>query len=143
MTKEQALLTWAKGKLNREFEWGVTDCALLALEAVDLYADRQLAAIYRRAWTTQAEALDYFANELPSQVLARAGAVEVPANYVAIGDLLTVPAPPWPEQLHVVLGRFCLCASPERGVHLAPARVFYSQPNAKGWRLDSCRKPSL
>lgn len=141
MTAEQNLLAWAREVVNLPFKWGETDCALLTLQALEELTGRDLAWMYRRSWATEREALAHFEQERPSEVLAGLGLVEIPAITAAIGDILTVPAAPWPEQLHVVLGRFCVCTSPERGVHLLPAWIFSRQQGARAWRVP-CPRPS-
>lgn len=135
MTPEQSVIGWARNILGRPFAWGETDCALIALQAIECFTGRDCVADYRGRWTSEAEALAHFRTELPSQVLASMGAVEVRPSQAVIGDVITVPVGDWPEQLHVILGRFSLCASPDRGVHLLPTRLFTEWPGARLWRL--------
>jgi hypothetical protein len=135
MTAEQRLVVWAREQVGRPFAWGQTDCALIALEAVGVWTDTNQAGRYAGRWGSDVEALTHFAVELPSDVLRGLGYAEIPASHAAIGDILTVPADPWPEQLHVVVGRLCLCADPVQGVHLLPTRAFTTRPGARAWRL--------
>lgn len=136
MSAEQRLVIWAREQIGRPFEWGETDCAMLALGAVGVWTDTDQASKYAGRWASESEALAHFATELPSAVLTGMGYAEIPASHAAIGDIVTVPIDPWPEQLHVVVGRMCLCVDTVRGVLLLPSRAFTTRAGARAWRLD-------
>lgn len=141
MTPEQLVIGWSRTVVGQPFEWGRTDCAMLTLVALDLLTGRDYASAYRGLWGSQAEALAHFALETPSAVLQGFGAEEVPAAYAVLGDVLTVPADPWPETLHFVLGRHCLSSSQNRGVGLAPTRAVAGLAGARVWRVAKCLRP--
>lgn len=142
MTPEQNVVLWGRSVLGSAFVWGETDCALIALAGIDVFTGSAHADRYRGRWTTADEALAHFAIETPSQVLKSIGAVEIAENYAVLGDVVTVPAPPWPEQLHFILGRFCLCSDELAGVSLLRAKAVTSLPGARIWRVPPCPKPS-
>ena len=135
MTAERKLIEWARGAVGTPFVWGETDCALTALRAVDQMIGTSHADRYRGAWTNQDEAISHFQHEIPSQVLTGLGAVEVSVAHATVGDVLTVPADIWPEQMAVVLGSRSLCADINRGVCLLPSRSFTQAPGARAWRF--------
>ncbi len=132
---DQKLVMWARQQVGKPFEWGVTDCAMLALQAVDILTDGEHAQTYAGKWETQSQALAHFEIEKPSDVLQRLGAVEIDAIRAAAGDILTLPAYIWPEQLHVVMGRLCLSADIDQGVCLLPTRLFVTVEGARAWRF--------
>lgn len=142
MTPEQNVIIWARGMLGREFVWGETDCAMVALGGLSVLAGQDYAAPYRGKWSTEDEALAHYATELPSGVLAALGAERVAATFAVLGDVITVPVGKWPEQMHFVLGSKSLSSSPLDGVHLLPTRYLTDQPGADVWRVAKCLKPS-
>ena len=141
MTPEQNVIIWARARLGREFVWGDTDCAMIALEGLDCLNGSDYAGVYRGKWTTEDEALAHFKIETPSQVLASFGGEKVLPTFTVLGDVITVPAGQWPEQMHFVLGSKSLCSDPTKGVHLLPTRVLTDLPAADVWRVAQCPKP--
>lgn len=136
MNREIAVLRFATARLGRPFAWGVTDCALLALEAVDAQAGTELAARYRGQWTSEAEALAWYQQELPSEVLAAAGLAEVPPRTAVIGDVILNAGDRFPQCMAVCLGKRALTAEPERGVGQVPTRLLVHELRAPSvWRL--------
>lgn len=126
---------------GKPFVWGETDCGMLTLAALSRLTGRDYTAPYSGAWQDEASALAHYGTERPSDVLRRFGAVEVDRRQAVFGDVLTVPADPWPEQLHFVLGRFCLASDLTLGVQLLPVRVFSRLPGTRVWRVAPCLKP--
>ena len=141
MTPEQSVIRWSRTVKGQPFAWGRTDCAMLTLAALDVLTGTAHAEAYTGLWDSEATALAHFATETPSQVLQGFGAAEVPPAFVVLGDVITVPADPWPEQLHFVLGRYSLCSDVERGVALLRTRSLTAQPGARVWRVAECLKP--
>lgn len=135
MTQEQMLIAWARGMVGRPFSWGAIDCAMLALSAIDVMRGTRHADRYRGTWVSQDQALQHFAIETPSAVLAGMGAVDIPAARATVGDVVTVPADIWPEQMAVILGSRALCADVTRGVCLIPSRLFTRGVGARAWRF--------
>lgn len=143
ITTEQMLVIWARHQIGLPFIWGSTDCAMVAVSAIDIITGGAHRQTYGGQWSTEAEAMAAY-DRLPhlSALLAELGAEVLPGHLFAVGDLITVPTPTWPEQYHVVLGRRSLCCDIEHGVVQIPTRPILAQPGARLWRLP-CRKPSL
>lgn len=135
MTREQKLIAWAGSMIGVPFAWGQTDCALLALTGIDAMLGTCHAERYRGAWESQEQALAHFTSEIPSSVLEGLGAVERDPSLSSVGDVLTVPADVWPEQMSLILGSRVLCADISRGVCLKPLRLFARAPGARAWRF--------
>lgn len=142
MTPEQAVLAWFRGVQGAPFQWGVTDCAMLTLEALGRLTGRDYASAYRGLWSCEGEALAHFRREWPSEVLEGLGAREVHPQYRVFGDVVTVPGEPWAERLHFVLGRHSISSHPDRGVGLVPTGLLVGQPGARVWRVAPCPQPS-
>jgi hypothetical protein len=138
MNTEAAVHDWAFRVRGRPFAWGETDCAILTLEGLELLTGHPCVAGYRGLWASREEALAHFSQELPSDVLKGLGAVEVAPAFAVFGDVITLPADPWPEQLHFILGRYSLVSDEERGVGLAPTRVLLNIAGARVWRVAKC-----
>lgn len=136
------MLSWASLIKGQPFIWGETDCVMLTLLALDKFLGTQNASTYTGRWTSREDALGYFAKETPSQWFTDQGATRIDAAYAVVGDTITLPADPWPEQCHVVLGRFSLGADEQKGVILIPTRLLLGQPGATVWRLAQCLKQS-
>ncbi len=141
-TVEQAIHRWAHEVTGLPFVWGETDCCILTLRALSLLTGQDHTDAYIGAWQDEAAALAHYAIERPSDVLQSFGAFEVDIARVVFGDVLTVPADPWPEQCHFVLGRFCLASDLRLGVMLLPVRMFLSRAGVRLWRVARCLKPS-
>jgi len=141
MTPEQNVIIWARGMLGREFVWGETDCAMIALGGLDCLNGSDYAGVYRGKWTTEAEALAHFQTETPSGVLKSFGGEKFPGTFAVLGDVITVPAGKWPEQMHFVLGSKSLCSDQTLGVHLLPTRTLTDLDEAVVWRVAKCLKP--
>ena len=140
MTPEQNVIIWARGVLGREFVWGETDCAMIALEGLDCLNGSDYAGVYRGKWTTEDEALAHFKIETPSQVLASFGGEKVLPTFTVLGDVITVPAGKWPEQMYFVLGSKSLCSDQTVGVHLDQTRLLTAGDGATVWRVSGWRK---
>jgi len=142
MTPEIAVNTWARSVIGLPFAWGETDCGVLTLKALSQLTGTNWVTPFGGAWRDEREALAHFDQMTPSQVLQERGALEVPPSAVVFGDVITVPAPPWPEQCHFVFGRSCLVSDIKSGVRLLPSRLFTRLPGARVWRVAACLKPS-
>ena len=142
MTAEVSLLSWASLIRGKPFIWGETDCVMLTLLALDKFLGTKNASTYAGRWTSREDALSYFDKETPSQWFTEHKGSRVDPAYAVIGDTITLPADPWPEQCHFILGHFSLAADEARGVILIPTRFLLRQPGATVWRLAQCLKQS-
>lgn len=140
MTPEQNVIVWARGLLGQPFVWGKTDCAMLALQGLDRFTGGDYASRYAGLWGSKTEALRHYRVELPSEVLQGFGAERVVPTFAVLGDVITVPAGEWPEQMHFVLGSIALCSDPSRGVHYLKTRWLADQDGAAVWRVAGCRR---
>lgn len=120
---ERALIEFARASFGKPFTWGETDCAMLALRAIDAFRGTFDAGRFAGLWHDEASALAHFQIELPSMVLEAIGCQSIDPHLSAIGDVLLIPGPVFPECAHVVLGRLMLSSSPEEGVHYGSAQA--------------------
>jgi len=141
MTPEQNVILWARSMLGQTFVWGETDCAMLALKGLDVLTGMKYTDRYKGQWANEDEALNHFKTEMPSEVLQSLGGEKVPGTFAVLGDVITVPAGFWPEQMHFVLGAQSLCTDPTKGVHLLPTRILTELDEAVVWRVVKCLKP--
>lgn len=108
------LVRWADARRGSPFEWGVTDCAMLAFEAIDAMAGgEELAQKYRGRWDSERAARRFQAKGKidTAQVLIDAGCVEVPPGHHQRGDIIVVPLDGF-QCAHVCVGRTSLSVRP-------------------------------
>jgi len=141
MTPEQSVILWAREVIGKPFVWGETDCAMVALEGLSRLTGEDYAGRYRGMWDSREAALTHYETELPSDALKSFGAEQVLGTFAVLGDVVTVPADPWPEQMHFVLGAKSLCSDESSGVRLIPTRVLTAIDGAAVWRVAKCLKP--
>lgn len=140
---ESAVIIWASKMINETtFEWGITDCASLTLKALQVLTGEDYPSKFRGKWSNEKQARRYYDHGLPSDVLKGFGAEEIEPWFVVIGDVVTIPSPTWPEQLHFVLGKYSLVSDVKRGVRVAPTALLLAQPGSRVWRVAKCLKQS-
>lgn len=91
--RDAALRAWALARVGTPFAWGVTDCALLACEAVDVQTSGRLAERYRGRYGSLLGALRFQLRgglDLAT-VLTASGLQAIPAGRAEPGDILIVP----------------------------------------------------
>lgn len=142
MTPEQQAIVWLSGQRGRGFVWGETDCVTLTFRVLDRWTGLDISGAYAGRWQTEAEALDvYREGVLPSSYLKQHGAWQILPEHATVGDVIAIPSPQWPEQLHFVTGRHATVCDEAHGVCLARTSVLLDVDGATVWRMR-CRKPS-
>ena len=132
-----ALIAWAEHLRGSPFEWGVTDCAILCLEAFDIMSGRWgqpdgcggLAEQYRGRYADERAARRFQVLhdvDLRKKLVA-AGCTPVAPNFQQCGDFLLESAGGFVCG-HVCLGLHALSATPESGVQMLPVRELIARP---------------
>lgn len=138
---ELSLISWASEMRGKPFIWGQTDCVMLTLLGLDRYLGTQHAASYAGLWSSKKSALAYFGQQRPSQWFERHGASRIDRSHAMLGDTIMVPADPWPETCHMVLGRYSLSSHEQKGVVVLRTITLLSEPSITIWRA-LCLQPS-
>lgn len=130
-----ALRRWATSMAGQPFVWGTTDCASLALTAVGILYPRRT-VLRLQPWTSQREALQLLTAHPRAieDALEQLGGVALPLAFATTGDLLVLPAAPFPH-LYVSLGAEILATDPEVGVHLGPVRQLAGRTDLCCYRI--------
>jgi hypothetical protein len=138
---ERAVIEYLAGVVGAGFLWGETDCATLALRALDRWTGLDCSSRFAGAWGTQAEALAMYAEGyLPSDYLRQLGGYRITPAMATLGDVVTLQSEAWPEQVHFLTGSHATVADIEAGVRLVKSALILSIPGAEVWRVP-CRKP--
>ena len=118
------LIAFAREQLGKSFEWGATNCVMLALRALDVQCGTDIAARHCRIMASERRAMAWVARHgLPGLVerLLAEGTVEVPPTHLQCGDVALVEMP-GNIGAAVYLGRAYLSSSATLGViQLRPA----------------------
>lgn len=133
------LEAWARKRVGDAFEWGQTDCNVLALEAVDIQRGTETAALLRGKYHSHLGAQRFQLRESwdLGAVLAGAGLRPVvPGEALELGDIV------FAEQggfacSHVVLGqRYALSVTVDDGVFMSRLEAILRWPGLSAY---TCR----
>lgn len=130
-----ALAAWADSVRGLPFRWGVTDCASLAIAAVDTLRGNHRAADYfyapgRFPYTRRAARLVQAERFHPRHL----GAIGLTrATTTAVGDVLIVRRARGWICAHVVLGRIAVSSSFARGVQVVDVPALLALPRCETW----------
>lgn len=134
---------WALGCRSRDFEFGRTDCCILACEAAEIVTGRLVASEHRGKYASEAEAITYMREVCPTLILERLGYTPRELGFCD-GDIVTAPCPELPafdQACHVVLGRYSITSTPEHGVGFVRTSDVVALPGAVCWK-PPCPPPS-
>lgn len=111
------LVDWAATRLGAPFEFGVTNCVQLALEAFDAMTGAEVAAKYRGRYKSEREGRRLMLRERvdPLTGLLNLGCVPVPRGFAQRGDIVCMVVG-YQHYQHVVFGGETLASRPDTGV---------------------------
>ena len=120
---QERLADWAEARIGAPFEWGETDCALLAFEAFDEITGGSLAHAYRARYGDARAALRFqrrFHLDLRC-VLVASGCRQMEIQFAKSGDIVCVEKNGF-QCGHAIVGGRAVSAWPEKGVYWAELR---------------------
>lgn len=129
------LVLWIGGLLGHTYQWGVVDCASLAIRGVreicpDAFADLG-------EWNTKEEALrEYARHGSLVEYLQKHGWREVGRNYVQSGDVVVVNTEPM-QTASIAIDSKCPLIDPEKGVYM---KSIFELPDWWAFRLVNDRR---
>lgn len=129
------LVDYANGVIGLPFEWGVTDCFTLTINALDYADDSNLFAEFVNQWTDEDSARKRAEDFYFDDWIKDKGGYRVDTNFVQAGDIFARRLDKLPE-LGIVVGTDLLASRPDTDVSLIPLSAAIIDGTWKAWRYE-------
>lgn len=125
------LIEFASAVNKMPFEWGNTNCAALAAGCIDAMLGTDLFQFQRDLDLDEAKARTLSAEGRTRQTFISAG-LQILENHKMIqrGDIILAFDDGW-ECCHIVLGKYAIASTPDRGVFFFPVSRLFQGSNSK------------
>lgn len=133
--KELQLINFIKANIGREFQWGVCDCNVFALEAMDAVHGTDMAGKIRGKYENDLGAIRF---RLKSEwgsfegLLKENGFTEGKKGFEQTGDIIIVDGPGF-DLVHINLGKNIVSVPLDGKVHMDP-RAALKTIDYRVWR---------
>jgi hypothetical protein len=135
IAKEIKLINFIKKNIGRPFAWGICDCNVVALEAMDATYGTDLAGIIKGRYSSEAEAIEFMRNiewKDWAEFLIEKGFIEGKKGFEQTGDLLIVSLPNF-DLVHIYMGKSVMAVPLNMNVHTVPYAAM-KQLDYRVWR---------